>query len=436
VTPGTLLATGDGLPRGVSGAADPHFANVVKLFAERFPGRRLGGGALSVYIDGRPVVDVWTGWSDRAGTESWTADTGAMVFSATKGVASTVIHRLADRGLLAYDDPVADYWPEFAANGKADITVREVLRHRSGLSHLRGVTKTELMDHLLMEQRLAAAPVDHLRGVQAYHALTYGWLLSGLARAVTGKGMRELIRQEVARPLNTDGVHLGRPPAGSPTKAAQILMPQASMRTPVLNFIAPKVAGLPFSGALGAMYFPGVASLVQGDTPFLDGEVPAANGVVTGRGLAKMYAVLANDGRIDGKKYLSKELVRGLTGQSRVPWPDANMVVPMPFHLGYHESPIPGLLRGFGHVGLGGTLGWADPEAGSSFGYIHNRLLTLKVFDMGSFAGLARPLRTAVDAARHQGPLEVPQFGATYTKSARRPASVADTAVSADAQGL
>ncbi len=79
--PATLLVTDDGLPRGVSGAADPHFANVVKLFGQLFPGRRFGGGALSVYIDGQPVVDVWTGWSDRAGTEPWTTDTGAMVFS-------------------------------------------------------------------------------------------------------------------------------------------------------------------------------------------------------------------------------------------------------------------------------------------------------------------------------------------------------------------
>src|SRR6201987_4801571 len=280
----SLLQGDSGLPRGVNGAADPRFANVIRLFARLFPGRRFGGGALSVYIEGRPVVDVWTGWSDRAGEVPWTADTGAMVFSATKGVASTVIHRLVDRELLCYDTPVAEYWPEFGANGKADITVRDVLRHRSGLSHLRGVTKTELMDHLLMEERLAAAPVDHLRGVQAYHALTYGWLLSGLARAVTGKGMRGLIRQEVARPLNPGGVHLGRPPEGSPTKAAQILMPQGRWRAPVFNFIAPRVAGLPFSGALGAMYFPGVVSLVKGDTPFLDGEVPAANGVVPGRG--------------------------------------------------------------------------------------------------------------------------------------------------------
>uniref|UniRef100_UPI002612FADE serine hydrolase domain-containing protein n=1 Tax=Mycobacterium sp. TaxID=1785 RepID=UPI002612FADE len=359
-----------------------------------------------------------------AGTQRWTADTGAMVFSATKGIASTVLHRLVDRGLVSYDAPVAEYWPEFAANGKAEITVRDVLRHRSGLSHLRGVTKTDLMDHLLMEQRLAAAPVDHLRGVQAYHALTYGWLLSGLARAVTGKGMRALIRQEVARPLNTDGLHLGRPPEGSPTRAAEILIPQGRLRAPVVNFIAPRLAGLPFSGALGAMYFPGVISLIKGDTPFLDGEVPAANGVVTGRGLAKMFAALANDGRIDGKKFLSEELARGLAGQARRKWPDANMVVPMPFHLGYHESPVPGLLRGFGHVGLGGTLGWADPETGSAFGFVHNRLLTPLLFDMGSFAGLARPLRNAIEAVRDQGPLAVPPLGARYAKSARRTAAL------------
>jgi CubicO group peptidase (beta-lactamase class C family) len=414
-----LLEADNGLPRGVHGAADPHFANVIRIFAGLFPGRRFGGGTLSVYIEGKPVVDVWMGWSDRDGEVPWTADTGAMVFSATKGVASTVIHRLVDRDLLSYDSPVAEYWPEFGANGKSDITVRDVLRHRSGLSHLKGVGKTELMDHRLMEERLAAAPVDHLRGAPAYHALTYGWLLSGLARAVTGAGMRELVRTELAQPLNTDGLHLGRPPADAPTKVAQILAPQSTRPNPVFNFVAPRVAGLPFSGALGAMYSPGIKSLVQGDIPFLDGEVPAANGVVTGRGLAKMYAALANGGSIDGTQFLSAELVDGLIGKPRV-LPDLNMMVPMPFHLGYHESPIPGLLKGFGHIGLGGTLGWADPETASAFGYVHNRLLTPMVFDMASFAGLARPLRNAITAARQHGPLEVPQFGATYGKQRKR----------------
>jgi CubicO group peptidase (beta-lactamase class C family) len=415
----SLLRADDGLPRGVQGAADPRFANVARLFAQLFPGRRFGGGALSVYIDGQPVVDIWTGWSDRAGEVRWTADTGAMVFSATKGIAATVIHRLADRGLLSYDAPVAKYWPEFGANGKDEITIREVLRHRSGLSHLRGVTKTELMDHLLMEERLAAAPVDHLHGFPAYHALTFGWLLSGLARAVTGLGMRELFRDEVARALDTDGIYLGRPPADAPTTVAQILAPQSGQPNPLFNFFAPKVAGLPFSGAFGAMYFPGIKSFVQGDIPFLDGEVPAANGVVTGRGLAKMYAALANGGRVEESELLSSELAHGLADKRQL-LPDLNMVVPMPFHLGYHESPIPGLLKGFGHIGLGGTLGWADPETGSAFGYVHNRLLTPMVFDMASFAGLARPMRSAITAARNLGTMKVPQLGAPFTDSDQR----------------
>ena len=89
-----------------------------------FPARRFGGGALAVYLDGQPVVDVWTGWSDRGGKLPWTADTAPMVFSATKGMASTVIHRLADRGLIDYDAPVAEYWPEFGGQ-------RQVGPHRS-----------------------------------------------------------------------------------------------------------------------------------------------------------------------------------------------------------------------------------------------------------------------------------------------------------------
>jgi CubicO group peptidase (beta-lactamase class C family) len=423
MTKASLLRAGEGLPRGVHGAADPRFGNVARIFSGLFPGRRFGGGALAVFIDGKPVVDVWTGWSDRDGEQAWTADTGAMVFSATKGVAATVIHRLVDRGLLAYDEPVAAYWPAFGARGKDEITVRDVLRHRSGLSHLKGVTKEELLDHLLMEERLAAAPVDRLKGWPAYHALTYGWILSGLTRAVTGAGMRELIRDEVAAPLNTDGLHLGRPPKGSPTKVAQILAPQGTRANPVFNFVAPKVAGLPLSGAFGAMFFPGIKSFVQGHIPFLDGEVPAANGVVTARGLAKMYAAIANGGRIDGTEFLSEELAQGLIGNPK-PWPDLNIGVPMPFHLGYHESPIPGLLKGFGHFGLGGTVGWADPGSGSAFAFVHNRLLTPMVLDMASFAGLARPMRSAITTARHTGPLAVPKYGARYRESAA-PAKVA-----------
>jgi CubicO group peptidase (beta-lactamase class C family) len=419
-----VLDSDSGLPAHVRGAADPRFSCAVRTFANLFPGPRFGGGALSVYVDGEPVVDVWTGWSDRHGEARWTADTGAMVFSASKGVAATVLHRLVDRGLLDYDAPVAQYWPEFGANGKASITVRNMLRHRAGLSHLKGVSKEELLDHRLMEERIAAAPVEHrLVGRAAYHAFTYGWLASGLARAITGKGMRELFRTEVAHPLNTDGLHLGRPPQDAPTKVAQIMFPQNTRANSLIDHLAPRLAELPVAGGLGAIYVPGITSLVQGDIPFLDSEIPSANAVVTARGLAKMYGALANSGRIDGTQFLSPELADGLLGKISLR-PDLNLVFPMSFHLGYHGSPVPGLLRGYGHAGLGGTIGWADPATRSSFAFVHNRLVTPIVLDQILFVPLILPLRRAIAAAHTRGFRTVPQFGALYQETGAQSATI------------
>jgi CubicO group peptidase (beta-lactamase class C family) len=403
------------LPHGIQGAADSSFACTVRAFSQLFPGRRFGGGALAVYMHGEPVVDVWTGYADRRGTEYWTADTGAMVWSVTKGLASTVIHRLADRGLIDYDTPVAEYWPEFGANGKAGITVRDAMRHRAGLSQLNGVSKAELLDHRAMESRLAAASVNRiLYGKPAYHALTYGWLMSGLARAVTGKGMRDLIREELAGPLNTDGLHLGRPPADSPTRAAQILAPQGTLSNPLFNFVAPRVAALHYSGVFGSIYFPGMKAVVQGDIPFLDSEIPAANGVTTARSLAKMYAAIANGGHIDGTQFLSKERVAGLTGRPSL-HPDLNVFVPLSFHLGYHSLPFPpGFMAGFGHAGLAGSVGWADPATGLSFAFVHNRLLTRMVLDQATFAGVHALIRRDAAQARKRGYETMPAFGAPY----------------------
>ncbi|WP_374024593.1 serine hydrolase domain-containing protein [Mycobacterium sp. HNNTM2301] len=412
------LRAGDGLPLRVRGAADPRFGCAVQTFAKLFPSPRYGGGALSVYVDGRPVVDVWTGWSDRHGETPWEADTGAMVFSAGKGVASTVLHRLADRGLLSYDVPIAQYWTEFGANGKSDITVRDMMRHTTGLSRLGTITTEQLLDHRFMEERLAAAPVDRLAGRAAYHAFTFGWLASGLARAITGKGMRELFRTEIARPLDTDGIHLGRPPASGPTNAAQTMFPQRFSGGPVLGQLISLMAKLPVPGPLGATYVPGITSLVRGDMALLDSEIPAVNAVVTARGLARMYGALANGGRIDGQRFLSEELVASLTGR-RSFRPDLNVFFPMSFHLGYHGSPVPGLLRGFGHAGLGGTIGWADPATKSSFAFVHNRLLTPMVADQLLFVPLLIPLQRAVNEAHGGEFVTVPHFGARLSDEAR-----------------
>ncbi|CAM4079055.1 Putative penicillin-binding protein PbpX [Mycobacterium basiliense] len=386
------------------------------MFSSMFPGRRFGGGALAVYLDGEPVVDVWKGWSDREGHEPWSADTAPMVFSATKGMAATVIHRLADRGLIDYEAPVAEYWPEFAANGKQDLTVRAVMRHTAGLSGLRGATQADLLDHVVMEERLAAAAPGRLLGKSAYHALTFGWLMSGLARAVTGKDMRVLFREELAEPLDTDGVHLGRPPAGSSTRVAHIIMPQDIAANPVLTCAVHKIASQ-LSGGFRSMYFPGMLAAVQGETPLLDAEIPAANGVVTARALARMYGAIANGGEIEGTQFLSRELVAGLTGERQRLRPDRNLFVPLAFHLGYHSLPIGNIMPGFGHVGMGGSVGWNDPSTGVAFALVHNRLLTpLVATDHAGFVALYALIRQAAAKARKRGYQPVTGIGAPYSE--------------------
>ena len=380
-----------------------------------FPGRRFGGGALAVYVDGLPVVDVWKGWADRGGHLPWSADTAAMVFSASKGMAATVIHRLADRGLIDYEAPVAEYWPEFAANGKSAMTVREVMRHQAGLSGLRGATKEDLLDHVVMEERLAAAAPGRLLGKSAYHALTFGWLMSGLARAVTGKDMRVLFREELAEPLNSDGFHLGRPPAGSPTRVAEIIMPQNIVGNPVVECVTCRVANQ-LSGGWRSMYFQGAIAAVQGEIPLLDAQIPAANGVVTARALGRMYGAIANGGEIDGTRFLSPELVAGLTGRRSLR-PDRNLFVPLAFHLGYHSLPIGSVMPGFGHVGLGGSVGWADPGDGVAFAVVHNRLLTPFVMtDHAGFVGIYALIRQAAAKARKRGLRPVIEFGSPFSE--------------------
>ena len=157
-------------------------------------------------------------------------------------------------------------------------------------------------------------------------------------------------------------------------------------------------------------------AVVQGDIPLLDAEIPAANGVATARGLARMYGALANGGQIDGTQYLSRELTARLIGRASLR-PDRSLGMPMSFHLGYHGLPFPGVLPGFGHVGLGGSLGWAIPESGLSIGFVHNRLLTpLVVADQAGFVGTAALVRRGAARARARGYWPVTEFGASFAE--------------------
>ncbi|MFF0613354.1 serine hydrolase domain-containing protein [Nocardia tengchongensis] len=383
-------AAAAGLPTGVHGTADPRFDSAVKTFARVLAGRRGNGGALAVYEHGQLVVDVHAGSADAHGT-AWTADTGAMVYSASKGVSATVLARLADRGLLDYNAPVAEYWPEFAAHGKGSITVTELLSHRAGLSALPATTPGEVLDHELMEARLAAAKPDHLLGKPIYHALTIGWLMNGLARAITGQDMTRLYRSEVAEPLGVDGIHLGRPPAGARTRPADLVgsLKTLAERT-IPGPVATAVPQLPrlLRSPISSIYVPGLESIFRGDRPaILDTALPAGNAVCTAPALAKMYSALACDGYVDGRPYLSAQTVRGLQ-RIRTYQLDRALVIPF-WHVGYHSFPSPHAPRGYGHMGLFGSMGWADPDSGIAVGFVHNRMsLGWSAVDQTLFVGL------------------------------------------------
>jgi CubicO group peptidase (beta-lactamase class C family) len=380
------------------GFAEPAFADVAKCFDKLFGAPRGGGGALVVRWRGRTVVDVWKGFSDREGTRPWTRDTMAISFSTTKGVASTVIHRLADRGLIDYDRPVATYWPEFAAGGKKRITVRQLLSHQAGLHSVKAVATDAdaILDHIAMEKRLALRLPDGGPGRPAYHALTYGWLVAGLARRVTGKGMAELVRTEIAEPLGLDGgLSIGAPPDGlarvaAPVGARQRLVWMAGrLLTPVGGRFA-------FTRrAAEALYVPGFETLLDGAEPrLLQTEMPAANGVFSAHALATMYAALADAGRGDGAQLVSRDTVLEL-GRVQTRERDGVLGWPMRWRLGYHQAIAIGAQAGkaFGHFGYGGSGAWADPVSGLSFAFVTNKLgtLTTPMGDLGLFrlSGLA-----------------------------------------------
>jgi CubicO group peptidase (beta-lactamase class C family) len=328
-----------------------------------------------------------------------------------------VIHRLADRGLLDYEAPVAEYWPDFGQNGKGAITIRQVMTHSAGLGSLSPIAAdlADVLDHQLMEVRLAAAKPDRLLGIPAYHALTFGWLLAGLARAVTGNGMAELFRTEVAEPLGIDGIHLGSPPAQSRTTYAPLAGTQLGLiGRPLSTRVLGRSYGLP--GPLGAaarcLFLPGLETILEGELPpILDTELGAGNGVCTASGLAAMYGALANNGTADGRQYLSPGTIKALSKIQTYRLDHALFYAPMLWHLGYHSLPMPGGRGGLGHIGLGGSFGWAEPRLGLSVGFVHNRLSLAQLsFDQGSAAWLLPLVMSGLRTTRRAaGLIETPK---------------------------
>jgi CubicO group peptidase (beta-lactamase class C family) len=197
---------------GVRGHCESGFGRVADVFAALLKSQRDIGGSVGVYLDGEPVVGIWGGSADPGRAVPWAEHTVTPIGSTSKALASTAVLILVDRGLLDLDEPVASYWPAFGQNGKEEITVRVVLSHRSGLAALDVPISND--------QAAALDPVLRLIELQrpwwqpgtkhGYHAMTYGFILSGLVRAVTGRTVGEFFADEVARPLQLD-LHIGLP---------------------------------------------------------------------------------------------------------------------------------------------------------------------------------------------------------------------------------
>lgn len=354
-----------------AGSVEPGFGRLADEFARLIGSRR--GGALAVYRGEQQLVDVWAGTADRAGRRPWTADTPSLSFSTTKGVTSTVMHVLADRGLIGYDEPVAAFWPEFAARGKGEITVRQLLSHAAGLHNVRDLVRKpdDLLDHVGMSERLAAAPAAWAPGPSGYHAFTYGWLADGLARSVTGHGIAELLADEIVTPLGLDGLHIGRPsslPAVPYGRSIPTFTLAGAVTGPLLSRARVTRA------AYDAFVVPGVNELLRGQDPLIwTTQMPAVNGAFTARGLARLYAYLANGGEVAGRRLLSPQTAHEL-GRVQIRTNDRVLGLKMRWRLGYHQAFGAGSSRAFGHFGYGGSGGWADPDSGLSFGFVTNDL--------------------------------------------------------------
>jgi len=358
----------------ISGYVHPDFGGVTQALRKVAAHKRGGGAAAAVYHRGELVVDAWTGARDAAGSP-WLEDTMAMSFSTTKGVIATTVHRLVDRDLIDYDEPVATYWPEFAEGGKQFITVRHLLSHSAGLHPLRDVISDayEMLDWDLVCTQLARQTPRYEPGTRhGYHGITYGFLVGEVIRRVTGAPVHDVVETEIVKPLDLDGMSIGAPPdrrdrvaqllvhfgnADRAERFAQRAAHLAWMRPAIDTFVVPE------------------SDRLYASSEVLDAPIPAVNGCFTARSLARMYAALAGGGALDGERFLSTETLRRAT---EIQGSGIDIVVgfPMRWRLGYHlAATTKGIIpNGFGHFGYGGSGAWADPDNDLAVAFVCNRV--------------------------------------------------------------
>jgi CubicO group peptidase (beta-lactamase class C family) len=354
----------------IHGTCAAGYEPVREAFAENLAERDEIGASVAVAAGGETVVNLWAGWADPGRTREWQEDTLTNVWSTTKAMTSLCAHILIDRGELDQDAPVARYWPEFAAAGKAEIPVRWIMGHKSGLTGLAvPVSVEDYYDWEKITDLLARQePLFPPGSTTGYQAITFGYLVGEVIRRITGQSCGTFFASEIAGPLGAD-FHIGLPATElDRCSDLQGVRPSADEQSALAEALAN--AGPPAQAAL-------LNPLVTGDEANTDdwrmAELPAANGHGTALGLVTVYGTLA-----DGSERLisAKTLQLARTGQGR--FTDLVLGFPLEFGLGVglsgpegHFGPNP---AAFGHEGFGGSTVGADPEAGVAFAYVMNRM--------------------------------------------------------------
>lgn len=379
----------------VHGRCEPEFAALADEFRRNFAERGELGASVAVHIDGRSVVDLWGGVADQATGAPWQEDTIAVMFSATKGLAATCLHMLADRGKLDFEAPVARYWPEFAANGKEGITVAMVMSHQAGLPVWQEqLPEGALLDWGLATGRLAAeAPLWEPGTAHGYHAQTLGFLEGELVRRIDGRSIGTFLREEVAGPLGADA-SIGLPRAEH-GRVAALVMGEIDPNSAFVRKLStdPDWYGL-------KLITNGGGQVADQSTQYA-AELPAHGGIANARALARVYAPLSRGGEVAGVRLVAPESLARMRLTRSASDCDLILQLATTFTLGYSKSwgkralgPGNYVILGehaFGTPGMGGSIGFADGEAGMSFGYVMNR--------HGSGVGLNERGQSLIDAA-------------------------------------
>lgn len=321
------------------------------------------GLQFAAYQHGKLVVNAAAGVANHANGQKVNENTLFPVFSTTKGMAATVVHRLAERGLLSYDEPIAKVWPEFAAQGKESITLRQALNHSCGLPHMpKGIGYRDMCDWKRMCSYVAEMkPLWPPGSRMEYHAITYSWTIGEVACRATGLSFSELIQREICAPLGLKTMFVGLPP-------------ELESAVAVLEEYGPDPAPPPEGQTQAVPYWIGPLHSMMNRPDARRACIPASNGIMNALAIARHYAALLPGG-VDGVELLPPERVRLATEPQKPAMPE-NDEYPRTWGLGYKlgepGSAYGETFRSFGHSGYGGSLGFADPESGLAVGFTKN----------------------------------------------------------------